>query len=146
MKYAATLIAVAALAVAATPAIAQDDLPDWAKDLPPIQHTDPKPVKAPKKAKKMTAALAKAHTQARADKEMADTSKWPAGETYDTVYGCKVLTKRKGRCDYRLRYSVSNGVGEAPTMTWCERRVTVRIAKKTRRVSSKVADLDCHTE
>lgn len=135
-KLAAATAAIAL--IAAAPAVAQD------QDLPPIQRTDPVP-HVPKKAKRMTIPLASAVTQARATKEQADTSKWPAGDTYDSVSRCKILSKRRGRCDYRLEYETARPVGEAPQLTWCDRRVTVLIAKKTHRVSSRVTDLGCET-
>lgn len=97
-------------------------------------------VYVPKKAAKMSSELAQAATWAKAFAETEDQSQWPLDTTI-TVWHCKVSSRWKGSCEYKASFFIEPSMKQHA----CERRVTTRINKRTRRVSSKVANLGCAT-
>lgn len=102
---------------------------------------------APSVASRMTEDLARDVTFDVGFKEGADKDRWPVGARV-SVANCKVVSRRKGSCDYTLdapKVDPDTGLFVLPIGKACRRHVVVTIKKRTHRVKSRVKKLGCET-
>lgn len=98
----------------------------------------------PKHPKKMTVQLA---YHATTNKAMAEVTDYPQGAV-EIIEHCAVMSRRRGTCDYTMITASPPGEdGYSHGDLYCQRRSTVRLAKRTHRVSTTTAPrANCTTE
>lgn len=120
-------LALAAAVVVAAPAAASAQLPD-----------------IPRKAKKVTVDLLETVTYVRTYKEVRDEEKWPRG-IIPVTERCVVKSRWRGVCDYYITGSQLDAEGFYTLTQRCEGTVTVKVGRRTHRVSSRKRETSCAT-
>lgn len=98
--------------------------------------------RVPRKAKRMTQELAYNATWNKLMAELRDSAKWPHGIVPAIDEPCRV-TRLRGVCDYEITGGVLDDRGFYTATKRCTGSVTVKIAKRTKRVTSRKDQAGC---